>query len=429
MFRMTRKDVNRNFNRVFQLGYCELEPLARFFDKVGYNYGVYGWNYHVYKIGSTAVVTGYRSMFGAELPAGAEKILKNAKRYDKKRRENGYKIPYEQAEKYYRTAGHKKQEHIKMRLNSKIFHEFFYSEKRGLDTIDGIQGRASVSYRGNVFRSYNTEIGRIITRGSVKALLISHYSLTPTTCGHIGALIRACPFPYIPVPFDFNDNFSCDKAAIDTMFRRMERWIRENKAKLSRAENRAEMQRYIRSYRQLALFNGLKVPEKLDAVMTAAESVITDAENKLKARRAELEKTKIQRAIERAEKLNQTAENGCSGWNIMEKAKARFTYLFSDDQKDLHFALCELFRAVYPAYSFVWYDDDNRVIRTSQDVTMSPDTAARAYKAFKAGKIQAGMHVGPYYVREITPDFVQIGCHRILMENIEQLAALLNWND
>ena len=319
-----------------------------------------------------------------------------------------------------------------MRLNSEIFHKFFYSESRGLDTIGGIKGKANVSYRGNRFYSYYTEIGRIITRGNEKALLVSQYSLTDTTRNHINELIRACPFPYIPVPFDFDDRFTSDKAAINSMIRRMGKWIMENKAKLSRAENRAEMRCYIRSYRQLALFNGLKVPEKLDAVMTAAENIITDRENELKARRAELKKKKkirVQRATERAEKLNQIIENGCPGWNIMEKAKARFTNLFIGNQNDLHFALCELFKAVYPLYSFVWYDDDNQVIRTSQGVTMSPDTAARAYKAFKAGKIQAGMYLGRYYIWEINPDYVQILCHRILTENIEQLATLLNWND
>lgn len=104
MFKMTRKEINNRYFRVFQMGYSELEPLARFFDKIGYNAGVYGWNYHVYEIGCNAIVTGYRGMFGYDLPAAAKKILDNAKKYAKKRRENGYKIPYEQAEKYFNKA-------------------------------------------------------------------------------------------------------------------------------------------------------------------------------------------------------------------------------------------------------------------------------------------------------------------------------------
>ena len=105
-YRTTRKEIIYNYgtNNIFQLGYCELEPLKRFFDEAAYNCGVYGWNFDVIEVGRRAILTGYRGMFGRELPEKAARILENAKTYDKKRRAGGCVIPYEQREKYMKRA-------------------------------------------------------------------------------------------------------------------------------------------------------------------------------------------------------------------------------------------------------------------------------------------------------------------------------------
>lgn len=39
---------------------------------------------------------------------------------------------------------------------------------------------------------------------------------------------------------------------------------------------------------------------------------------------------------------------------------------------------------------------------------------------------RVGMHCGPYVVRNIDPEFVQIGCHKIPVDNLRELAAALN---
>ena len=66
MFR--KDDVLRLTNgRVYSVGYCQAQSLLMFTRRVGYNAGVYGWNYDVYIVGDDVIITGYR-------PFNAEKI-------------------------------------------------------------------------------------------------------------------------------------------------------------------------------------------------------------------------------------------------------------------------------------------------------------------------------------------------------------------
>ena len=80
--KFTRSDVHRMYNKVFQADYCALYPLYESREAIGYNHGVYGWNWHLYAIGGgIAITSGYRSMTGAELPERARKILRNAEKH------------------------------------------------------------------------------------------------------------------------------------------------------------------------------------------------------------------------------------------------------------------------------------------------------------------------------------------------------------
>lgn len=84
--KFTRSDVNKFYNRVYRAGYCELFPLYRDTEAIGYNCGVYGWNWHLYAFGDVAITSGYRSMIGADLPERCKKILRNAEKYYKQRK-------------------------------------------------------------------------------------------------------------------------------------------------------------------------------------------------------------------------------------------------------------------------------------------------------------------------------------------------------
>lgn len=65
--KLTRNDVRRMFTKIYELGYCEYQNELNKFKKIGYNSGLYGWNYDVYMIDyDTCIVTGYRP-FGEKI--------------------------------------------------------------------------------------------------------------------------------------------------------------------------------------------------------------------------------------------------------------------------------------------------------------------------------------------------------------------------
>ena len=85
--KFTRSDVNRIYKRVYRAGYCELYPLYRESEAIGYNCGVYGWNFDIYTFGGgIAITSGYRSMCGGNLPERCKKILRNAEKYYSQRK-------------------------------------------------------------------------------------------------------------------------------------------------------------------------------------------------------------------------------------------------------------------------------------------------------------------------------------------------------
>ena len=60
MRKITRNNINQE--NMVALSYCQAQTALNLFGtdyKVGYNSGVYGWNYDLYRIGGVDVVTGY----------------------------------------------------------------------------------------------------------------------------------------------------------------------------------------------------------------------------------------------------------------------------------------------------------------------------------------------------------------------------------
>lgn len=60
MKKITRNDINKK--NMVALGYCQCQTILNLFGydyKVGYNSGVYGWNYDLYRINGVYIVTGY----------------------------------------------------------------------------------------------------------------------------------------------------------------------------------------------------------------------------------------------------------------------------------------------------------------------------------------------------------------------------------
>ena len=68
---MTKKELQNRYGRIIRVGYCDLQYVCKSYPafEIGYNSGVYGWNWTAYELrhsdGRTvAICTGYRSLTG-----------------------------------------------------------------------------------------------------------------------------------------------------------------------------------------------------------------------------------------------------------------------------------------------------------------------------------------------------------------------------
>jgi hypothetical protein len=114
----TRNDVVRNYSNIYYVGYCEMYHLLGACRKIGWNDGIYGWNYSIYEIDyNTCVLTGYRGMFGSRIDRATYE------KYEKKAKDiyNGVKVPYKN------LSYEKRQEKIK-KLVEKMFQEMGMKE-------------------------------------------------------------------------------------------------------------------------------------------------------------------------------------------------------------------------------------------------------------------------------------------------------------
>lgn len=86
MSKLTRKDVTKMYNKAYRVGYGDLYYILERCKKVGYNCGIYGWNWSCYELDDdTCIITGYRNTIGESIENNivkkynelSEKTLKN----------------------------------------------------------------------------------------------------------------------------------------------------------------------------------------------------------------------------------------------------------------------------------------------------------------------------------------------------------------
>ena len=93
-FRTSKKDVTNKYSGYYYqivVGYCDMQYLLSFQNKIGSNAGVYGWNYNIYAVNGVAICTGYRGMPGVSVD---HKIITKYERKAEKIRRD-WSIPYE----------------------------------------------------------------------------------------------------------------------------------------------------------------------------------------------------------------------------------------------------------------------------------------------------------------------------------------------
>lgn len=98
--KVSRSRIKDRYSRIFSCGYCAMCNIISVcqFEEVGYTCGYLGWNYDVIELNAyTCVTTGYRGMFGKDIPdlhvwdEKAQKIRKVAFQPSYTRKANKFK--------------------------------------------------------------------------------------------------------------------------------------------------------------------------------------------------------------------------------------------------------------------------------------------------------------------------------------------------
>lgn len=329
-----------------------------------------------------------------------------------------------------------------MKLNMQIFHEFFYSDGHGER-----RGKANVNYTGRHFFSYSTEIGYLYNKTGRPVLFVSDYGFSTTTRGHLSALIAAAPVDFIRVPFDWYDDFSYSESEFPAEMagRFAERLAQFRPEQFTRAENRQDFHDVVERYAKFMDTTGQKIPAKIRTLVNTLEKLAADTEENRQARRAqsaklaeqtrrrneekrrrEQEERERREREERAERERREQILTAAGANTIT-ARAIIAFAGGTTSGDIRRAATNTLREQYPECAFIWPGVKNPdTVETSKGIHVSKTTVRRLLALWNAGRARVGMHCGPYMVRDIAPDFVQIGCHKIPVDNLRELAAALN---
>lgn len=295
--------------------------------------------------------------------------------------------------------------------NINIAHEFFYSD------FNSHRNFNNISYSENLFYSYYTVIGAVVqTKFGNNILLVSESSMSSTTGRHISHLISACPFSYLRVPMEYGNHYFSLEACIKKIIRNLECYAN---SKLSLKANR---EGYINSFNQLQYINDyiqdvdFHVIEQYKPMF----DLLSDSK-KVKEFKAKLREKAKQDKI-KAEKELKELLNQYEYLDLIQFAYGYNSTIRFDDYNKAKAMQNKIRKALNPNndLSFAWVENENNVM-TSKNIRMSMDIVRAGLKLWKHNKVKHGYKVGCYTVLEVRKDYVQIGCHKIPMDNINAL--------
>jgi hypothetical protein len=318
---------------------------------------------------------------------------------------------------------------MKITGNRDIAHAFFYQTGQYYR-----KSRFTCSYEDDTFFSYATAIGRKYkTDNGDDILLYSKDSMSHSTGGHLSYLRSACPFGMnISVPLQFG--CSCIRLSdiVDDLIGTMEFYSNQ---KLTQKANR---EGFSYAYRTLkVLVNNFskhreltsqRTLENIKSELARFKDLYEDLNDETKL--AELKKIQAKADRERAQKLKEELKDLLKDFGYLELLHWAYGY-GSSCNPDLRKKLRKYFNPKNEL-SFVWIDHnvpDGSQCVTSQGIKMDTDEVNIALRLWLAGKLKRGMKIEYYTVVDIQPSFVKVGCHKIPVENLKELAKALEIPD
>jgi len=298
-----------------------------------------------------------------------------------------------------------------MKHDSKIFHDFFYAS-----LTDSQKAKSNNHFDGPFFYSYSTVIGAKVPKANGKtALLISESSMSATTVAHLSTLRNSCPYDTtISVPFKWGDSFYSLEYCIDTLSRRFIDNL--NSYKLESVVYAVHRRNFLRLYNSASMFSSCIHPldlspfDEIKSLADGSSEELRKLQGKRRAAKTAERKCKEAEAAEQKRLFELAYPDYLSRVSVaffgaaLTSAECQTARAALDPNRELSF--------VYP------YDNE---LKTSRGVSFDRLDAVKLLAEWKAGRITEGMHIGLYIVRSMTDAFVQIGCHKIPVENLNAL--------
>lgn len=283
----------------------------------------------------------------------------------------------------------------------------------------------SAWFKKNTFGSYGTSIGYIYEGKKGKVLLADNSFYSHTTCKHYGALVSACPFDVINVPFRYGYNTSnwskkeVLKFIAENFTRDFEREMGDKKT-YTRAKDREYALTLLANANRFVVATGTRIKglakfNKFLSKALSAESIKKASERVRKIAQAKAEKTKKEIA---------DFKKSISNKPLLDLVD---DYMFNWDYYHTHEKERELFINMFgvPSPSFVKLLKDTNEITTTKHITMPVSAITTALRAWKHKHNIVGQSVGGYTILANNDKFVKIGCHTIPVANIQALCDVL----
>lgn len=311
-----------------------------------------------------------------------------------------------------------------------LAHEWAYNHENDLRTRCD-----RMHTEGNTCYSYSTAVAYKIVDKQV--LLMSRYRYSVTTNKQMSKLWSAFSHWYI-IEVGSDNIPECDEA-LDRLLKRevkeckecivdMLKNTKKNKQGVfALAEDRKKFCEYVRTLNELSMY----VNHSLYNTKTKWNAFILEYSHKLRRyasemfkRREEARKERERTAAEELAKRCDAAvklfnqELGCAVKDA-KYSKLIDAMMKASLPKMLSLVTLGEYFNVDDSYSFIWRMGDD--VKTSQYVTVPWRDVELLLRLWKAGKPILGKQVGRYTVLSVNDDYVQVGCHRIPVANLNAL--------
>lgn len=309
-----------------------------------------------------------------------------------------------------------------------IAHAFFYTEYDGNTRHAG-----PISFCNGVYNSYYTTIGYIArpVKGA-PVLLVSDSNFSNTTAKHRGALIMACPYDVIEVPFEYGGKLSTantDAAQAQNLekvaarFDYLMRLEMEQQPTYTRKGDRERAQAILNHAEDFSNVLSVKIPTlaKYRAYIKKALNADNIKKAAARARQAAAKKAK-----ETARRVALFKKRLASVPMLENINKYIFDFKYYDATPEEREEQA-LFKASFDvdSPSFVTVDAAAGLVHTSQHVSEKIADILPLLRMWKHKHNIIGLRLGAWTVLANNDKYVKIGCHNIPVANVQALADTL----